>query len=150
MRVHLRILNVLICHFVYLQHFSIFSEDSQVSYTSCLPFIRHSLQQKQIKELCQILVFLLTLSRWCSVKNVRSLLVTNIHPHEKLSVGFIDFIDKYESHLIFCVGQVLDVPTGTEEEDDVSVQLYTFNNNNKSEADELDKFSTHRQSSDNC
>ena len=45
---------------------------------------------------------------------------------------------------------VLDVPTGTEEEDDVSVQLYTFNNNNKSEADELDKFSTHRQSSDNC
>ena len=33
---------------------------------------------------------------------------------------------------------------------DVSVQLYTFNNNNKPEADEPDKFSTHRQSSDNC
>ena len=31
---------------------------------------------------------------------------------------------------------------------DVSIQLYTFNNNNKSEADELDKLSTHRQSSD--
>ena len=33
---------------------------------------------------------------------------------------------------------------------DVGVQFYTFNNNNKSEADESDKFSTHRQSSDNC
>ena len=32
---------------------------------------------------------------------------------------------------------------------DVSVQLYTFNNNNKTEADELDKLPTHRQSSDN-
>ena len=31
---------------------------------------------------------------------------------------------------------------------DVSIQLYIFNNNNKSEADELDKLSTHRQSSD--
>ena len=73
------------------------------------------------------MVFLLTLSRWFSVKNVRSLLVTNIHPHEKLSVGFIDFIDKYESHLIFCVGQV---PTKVcvldlvQLEDDLDVILY--------------------------
>ena len=33
---------------------------------------------------------------------------------------------------------------------DVSVQIYTFNNNNKPEADEPNNRTTHRQSTDNC
>ena len=58
---------------------------------------------------------------------------------------------------------LLDVPAGTDEEDDlytiivvlnpsqyIGVQFYTFNNNNKLEEDESGNFSTHPQSSDNC